>query len=160
MPTFRFGRNSTKNLNEVEKDLQLIFRESLLDSPFDFGVHEGHRPVAEQQALYAQGRTTPGEIVTFIDGVNKKSAHNYSPSRAVDIHVTIPGRKDLTWDKDHILVIAGVIIATANRLYREGKTKHVIRWGGNWDRDQIIVTKDENERFFDPIHFELATPNE
>ena len=35
----------------------------------------GVRTVAEQQALYAQGRTAPGHIVTYKDGVNHRSNH-------------------------------------------------------------------------------------
>lgn len=35
----------------------------------------GVRTVAQQQALYAQGRTAPGSIVTYKDGVTHKSNH-------------------------------------------------------------------------------------
>jgi peptidoglycan L-alanyl-D-glutamate endopeptidase CwlK len=35
----------------------------------------GVRTTAEQQALYAQGRTAPGKIVTMKDGVVHKSNH-------------------------------------------------------------------------------------
>lgn len=38
-------------------------------------VVQGVRTVAEQQALYAQGRTTPGSIVTYKDGIIHKSNH-------------------------------------------------------------------------------------
>lgn len=38
-------------------------------------VCQGLRTVAAQQALYAQGRTKPGKIVTNCDGVLKKSRH-------------------------------------------------------------------------------------
>ena len=36
---------------------------------------EGVRTVERQQALYAQGRTTPGKIVTKCDGIMKRSTH-------------------------------------------------------------------------------------
>ena len=39
-----------------------------------FVVH-GVRTVAQQQALYAQGRTTPGRLVTYKDGVRHRSNH-------------------------------------------------------------------------------------
>lgn len=38
-------------------------------------VVEGFRSTARQQALFAQGRTQPGKIVTQCDGVQKKSNH-------------------------------------------------------------------------------------
>lgn len=42
---------------------------------FPMRVVQGVRTTAEQQALFAQGRTTPGAIVTNADGVNQKSNH-------------------------------------------------------------------------------------
>jgi len=38
-------------------------------------VVQGVRTTAQQQALYAQGRTAPGKIVTMKDGVIHKSNH-------------------------------------------------------------------------------------
>jgi peptidoglycan L-alanyl-D-glutamate endopeptidase CwlK len=35
----------------------------------------GVRTASQQQALYAQGRTKPGKIVTMLDGVKKPSNH-------------------------------------------------------------------------------------
>ena len=42
---------------------------------FPMKIVQGVRTVAEQQALYAQGRTTPGRIVTNCDGVTNRSNH-------------------------------------------------------------------------------------
>lgn len=42
---------------------------------FPMFVVMGVRTVAEQQALYAQGRTAPGHIVTMKDGVVHRSNH-------------------------------------------------------------------------------------
>ena len=38
-------------------------------------VVQGVRTLAQQQALYAQGRTTPGRIVTYCDGLQHRSNH-------------------------------------------------------------------------------------
>ena len=38
-------------------------------------VTAGVRTVAEQQRLYAQGRTAPGDVVTHCDGVQRPSPH-------------------------------------------------------------------------------------
>lgn len=57
--------------------------------------------------LYSQGRTEPGQIVTQIDGVNKKSNHNVKPARALDFCVIKNGK--VSWDsKDYepVCVIA------------------------------------------------------
>jgi peptidoglycan L-alanyl-D-glutamate endopeptidase CwlK len=42
---------------------------------FPMMVVQTVRTAAEQQALYAQGRTAPGKIVTNCDGIVKKSNH-------------------------------------------------------------------------------------
>jgi len=51
------------------------------------------RTIAEQDALYAQGRTAPGKIVTNAKG--GKSYHNYG--LAIDICLIIDG-KEASWD--------------------------------------------------------------
>lgn len=40
---------------------------------------QGLRTTAQQQALYAQGRTTSGPIVTNADGVTTRSRHQSAP---------------------------------------------------------------------------------
>lgn len=57
-----------------------------------------YRSIKEQQILYAQGRTTKGRIVTWVDGVKKKSNHNYYPSRAIDVAVVVGGK--ISWAED------------------------------------------------------------
>lgn len=42
---------------------------------FPMKIVQGARTTAQQQALYAQGRTAPGHIVTNADGVVHKSNH-------------------------------------------------------------------------------------
>lgn len=52
----------------------------------------------EQRALYAQGRTIAGKIVTNCDGVQNLSQHNYYPSHAIDVAVVIDDR--IVWRED------------------------------------------------------------
>lgn len=52
---------------------QVFTRMSSLSHPMF--VVMGVRTAAQQQALYAQGRTLPGKIVTMLDGVKKPSNH-------------------------------------------------------------------------------------
>lgn len=54
------------------------------------------RSTDEQQKLFAQGRTEPGHIVTWVDGVTKIGAHNPIPgqkpeSRAIDVGIFVKG---------------------------------------------------------------------
>lgn len=54
---------------------------------FPMKIVQGLRTSAEQQALYAQGRTVSGKIVTNCDGIRLKSSHQAGPDgtgRAVD----------------------------------------------------------------------------
>lgn len=64
----------------VEKVGRLLDAMAILGHPMR--VTDGNRTVEQQQALYAQGRTKPGKIVTYADGVVKKS--NHQGGRAVD----------------------------------------------------------------------------
>jgi peptidoglycan L-alanyl-D-glutamate endopeptidase CwlK len=143
MPTF--GKASKDKLATCHEDLQTVLNEVI--KYFDFTVTYGTRTVAEQQALYAQGRTTKGDIVTWVDGVKKKSNHNYLPSRAVDI-----APYPINWkDRESFVYLAGYVMATADRLYAEGKIKHKIRWGGDWNQNDR--TNDEKQT--DTPHFEI-----
>lgn len=77
-----------------------------------------HRSPAEQQALYAQGRTKSGQIVTQIDGVTKLSNHNHNPSRAIDFAILVGGK--ITWD-EKLYKLAGPFFRAA-----------ALVWGGDW----------------------------
>lgn len=69
------------------------------------------RSIEEQARLYAQGRTTPGLIVTWVNGTTKKSNHNYYPARAFDVAVNIApeGSKPLvSWDDALYLPLAEI----------------------------------------------------
>lgn len=81
-------------------------------------VTSGRRSQAEQQALYAQGRTAPGPIVTQLDGVKKQSRHQQG--RAVDCaFVTGPGKVsfDGPWE-----------------IYGAMARELGLVWGGSWTR--------------------------
>lgn len=85
-------------------------------------VTSGVRTDQQQQALYAQGRTAPGAIVTKLDGVKKRSNHQPKGDGwgyAVDCAFIVSGkpswRDDLPW---------GAYGACAKALG--------LRWGGDW----------------------------
>ena len=93
---------SQVRLQQVHPQLGAIIAQmdsSLTMQGIEIRVVQGLRTMAEQAALYAQGRTTPGEIVT--DAQPGYSYHNFGT--AVDL---IPGLRGKTpwepnWDWQH-----------------------------------------------------------
>jgi hypothetical protein len=90
---YTFGRRSRERLANVDEGLVEVLYDAINVTPYDFGISFGHRSIAEQDELYAQGRTKPGDIVTWARG--GQSRHNDNPSTAVDF-IVVP----LDW-KDH-----------------------------------------------------------
>lgn len=89
---------------------------------------DGLRTVAAQQALYAQGRTKPGKIVTYVDGVRKKSNHQGKEDgygHAVDccflVDIDGDGPDDPSWDEKHPWALYGHMARTLG-----------LKWGGDW----------------------------
>lgn len=61
---WQLDKNSEKKLSTVKTDLQMVARKAVALSSMPFAVVSGNRTQAEQDALYAKGRTKPGPIVT------------------------------------------------------------------------------------------------
>lgn len=83
-------------------------------------VCQGLRTTAQQQALYAQGRTAPGSIVTKADGVHTRSNHQTHQDglgHAVDCCFTtgLPFGETQPW-----------------RAYGENCKAVGLKWGGDW----------------------------
>jgi len=109
----------------------------------DFGIAEGQRSIEMQQKYFYEGKSK-------IDGITRKSKHNYNPSLAVDIYAYFDDKAQ--WDKETMSYLAGIIRACAEVLKRDGLIAHSIRWGGNWDLDGIVLL---DQSFDDRPHFEL-----
>ena len=95
---------------------------------FPMLVTDGVRTTAQQQALYAQGRSKPGKIVTYADGVNKKSNHQAKSDgygHAVDccflVDVDGDGVDDPSWSEKHPWVLYGAMARSLGLV-----------WGGDW----------------------------
>jgi peptidoglycan L-alanyl-D-glutamate endopeptidase CwlK len=85
-------------------------------------VTDGVRTVKQQKALYEQGRSTPGEIVTQLDGVKKKSNHQLKPDgfgHAVDLCFWVDGKP--SWAESNPW-----------HLYGEIAKFEGCAWGGDW----------------------------
>jgi peptidoglycan L-alanyl-D-glutamate endopeptidase CwlK len=89
-------------INTVEEELGIQLR-----------IVQALRTIAEQDALYSQGRTTPGQIVTKARGGT--SYHNY----ALAIDVVIIKNGQAVWS-----IVPKDVVRIAESLGFE--------WGGNW----------------------------
>lgn len=85
------------------------------------------RTVEEQQALFAKGRTLPGDRVTNCDGVVKKSnhqAHADGYGHAVDCCFVVDGKA--SWDEKLPWAAYGALGEALG-----------LRWGGHWSDKTI-----------------------
>ncbi|MEK5415268.1 M15 family metallopeptidase [Paenibacillus sp. FSL L8-0708] len=88
-------------------------------------ITQGLRTIAEQDALYAQGRTKPGSIVTNAKG--GYSYHNFG--LAVDFALLLPNGSSVSWDMS--LDYNGNNIKDWIEVVEEAK-KLGFEWGGDW----------------------------
>lgn len=137
---FRLSQRSLNNLEGVHPDLVKVMTEAIKNSPVDFTITDGKRTVAQQQALYAKGRTTSGSKVTNADGIKVKSNHQAKSDGygyAVDLYAYYGGKVQVNDDKTIINQIAPHIKKVAKDMNIN------IEWGGDW------------KSFKDYPHFEL-----
>jgi peptidoglycan L-alanyl-D-glutamate endopeptidase CwlK len=136
---YKFSTRSLKNLIGVHPDLVTVMMASIPDSPVDFTITCGVRTTKEQLALYAQGRTLPGKIVTRADGLHIKSNHQTKKDGygyAVDLYPYRNGQVDVN-DSAGLKKIAAHVksIAKSHEI--------AVTWGGDW-------------KMLDLPHFELS----
>lgn len=88
-------------------------------------ITQGLRTMAEQNALYAQGRTRPGSIVTNARG--GESYHNYG--LAVDFALLLPNGSSVSWD----MTRDGDQDGTPDWREVVQQAKAIgFEWGGDW----------------------------
>jgi peptidoglycan L-alanyl-D-glutamate endopeptidase CwlK len=135
---FTFDKRTEKNLATLEERAQGLFRPFIAAAQAvaasmgcDYLAISGNRGKAEQDALYAKGRTKPGPKVT--NARYGWSNHNFG--LALDFGVFRSGK-----------YLDGDDPAKARRVHEaagELAKKHGIEWGGHW------------KRFKDLPHFEV-----
>lgn len=94
-----FSISSEERLSEIHPELARRVR--AIDALFPalrIQVAQGLRTFEEQDALYAQGRTAPGDIVTHARG--GESWHNYGIAVDLFPEDLIPGQPD--WDSQNV----------------------------------------------------------
>ncbi|WP_227397367.1 M15 family metallopeptidase [Jeotgalibacillus aurantiacus] len=123
---------SVKNMGAVHpyvKDITIRMISQAYNEDINVQISSGYRSHAEQNRLYAQGRTEPGNIVTTVRG--GQSVHNYG--LAVDYFLTNEDGTQAIW--------------TVNTQWRRvaaiGKSLG-FSWGGDW------------KSFYDPPHLEYT----
>jgi len=114
------GETSARRLRTCDPRLQLLCYDVI--PWFDFAVTCGHRSHSEQAALYAKGRTEPGDVVTWAKPGQSK--HNGLPSLAVDL-----APWPIDWhDLDRFVELSRLMkLAAALRGID-------LEWGGDWPR--------------------------
>lgn len=152
MPTYSIS--SHQKLSTAHADLQIIFEEVI--KHFDNTILFGMRTPEEQFELFKKGRKQEyskwiiedkSKVVTYMEGIIKKSNHNYMPSHAIDA-VPYP----IKWrDTDRMYYFGGFVKGIAKMLLSEGHISHEITFGGDWDGD----TEVRDQTFMDLVHFEL-----
>ena len=137
----KLGPKSLSRLHGVHPDLVAVVKRAIEITTQDFSVLCGVRTVNEQKELYAQGRTKPGNIVTW----TLKSNHFASADgfgHAVDL---VPYPVD--WETlSKFDAISEAMMRAAEEL---GVT---IRWGADWDMDGLVREPGES----DSPHFEIV----
>jgi peptidoglycan L-alanyl-D-glutamate endopeptidase CwlK len=122
-----FSKKSLKLLETCHPDIQKVMHEAIKHT--DFSVLYGTRTASEQFELYKVGRkfisgkwVIAGKTVTNLDGNIKKSNHNYSPSKAIDIAPYPIDWSDIQRFKDLAVVIKQACKTVGIEL----------QWGGDW----------------------------
>ena len=159
-----FSKNSMNNLSFCHNDLIKTHLEFIKRSRVDYGITYGHRKPEEQFELFKQGRAfinnswqivDKSKVVTYCDGYTKKSEHNNYPSTATDFIIYVPGHPELNYDPIHLAYIGSGLVLTGQMLYESGEIEHLIKWGGNWDMDGILL---RDQSLQDLCHIQLYKP--
>lgn len=142
MSRFQFSQSSTEKLRDIHPDLVRVVCLALKLSKVDFKVIEGVRTKERQLKLYVQGRTEPGQIVTWTKNSNhfKDEATGYG--YAVDLLPAPYDWKDLA----KFDLMAEAMFEAARQLNVK------IRWGADWNQNGKAREKGES----DSPHFELV----
>jgi peptidoglycan L-alanyl-D-glutamate endopeptidase CwlK len=149
---YSFGRKSKANLSTTHIDIQTILNE--LIKIYDVSILEGLRTTERQKKLFNDKKST-------LDGVLRKSKHQGQvingklTSMAVDIMPYKAGTNAFSGkidDKSRFYYMMGLVKAISAKLLEEGKISHRVRFGLDWDSDDIF----SDQSFDDLPHMELV----
>lgn len=139
---FALGATSLKRLDGVHPDMVRVVKRAIQLTEQDFLVLEGVRTPERQMELYAQGRTKPGAIVTWVKTSNHFRNTLTGYGHAVDLCVyPVDWKNTKGFDE-----IARAMFAAAKELNVR------IRWGADWNQNGTPRERGET----DSPHFELG----
>jgi len=145
---YKFGKRSKQRLDTCHPDMIKIMEEVI--KIYDFSVLEGLRTAEKQMEYFETGRSK-------LDGVNKLSKHQDHGdglSYAIDIMPYKKGSNAFSGKQKDIArfyYLGGLVKMAAFRLLEEGKITHTIRWGADWNSNDLF----DDQNFDDLPHFEL-----
>lgn len=130
MSNVKLSKRSLDRLVGVNPSLVAVFNKACESMPFDITVLEGLRTAERQAELLKQGAT-------------KVQVSRHMSGNAIDI-----APYPIDWnDTERFKIVAHHMFAAAKEL------GIVIRWGGNWSRQDETVKPTSS--FVDMPHFEL-----
>lgn len=130
MSNVKLSKRSLDRLVGVNPSLVAVFKKACESMPFDITVLEGLRTAERQAELLKQGAT-------------KVQVSRHMSGNAIDI-----APYPIDWnDTERFKIVAHHMFAAAKEL------GIVIRWGGNWSRQDEKVKPASS--FVDMPHFEL-----
>lgn len=136
-----FSARSLGHLVTVHLDGQAIMNEVI--KMFDCTILEGHRSIEQQNAYFEQG-------LSKLKG--DAGPHTKNPSMAWHAMPWFLTEPHIDWNHNASMAhLAGFIRGVAFMLHTQGKITHLVRWGGDWDRDFDVREKQWN----DLAHYEL-----
>jgi peptidoglycan L-alanyl-D-glutamate endopeptidase CwlK len=112
---FKLSPASEKILSTVRPDLQRVIRRAAELTTTPFAIVSGNRTQAQQDHLYAQGRTRPGLVVTWTRNSNHMGGGAIDFS-AVDIKGNPTNHLKHTWNAKYYKPIADVILAAGKEV--------------------------------------------
>jgi len=143
MPSF--GKSSNGKLITCHHDLQVVFNEVV--TFYDCTVLEGSRDRVRQEALFQSGSSK----VQYPDG-----KHNKSPSLAADVAPYPLSFEESQKNLARYYYLAGCVRAVSTMLLRQGVISHRIRWGGDWNMNDVF----DDQTFDDLVHYELVAQSD
>jgi peptidoglycan L-alanyl-D-glutamate endopeptidase CwlK len=113
--TFKLSPASEQILSTVRPDLQKVIRRAAELTTVPFAVVSGNRTQAQQDYLYAQGRTRPGMVVTWTRNSNHMGGGAIDFS-AVDEKGNPTNHLKHTWNASYYKPIADTILLAGKEL--------------------------------------------